>query len=79
VKKSVLLVALCMLFAMFSGCALEIPSISHAREVVQAYVHYNRTGELPQNIMQILKKTQAVRKAIFSRRLNRPAVRLRKH
>ncbi|NLG89239.1 MAG: tetratricopeptide repeat protein [Clostridiaceae bacterium] len=55
-KKSVLLVALCMLFAMFSGCALEIPSISHAREVVQAYVHYNRTGELPQNIMQILKR-----------------------
>lgn len=55
-KKSVLLVALCMIFTMFNGCALEIPSITHAREVVQAYVHYNRTGELPQNIAQILNR-----------------------
>ena len=53
-KKIALLLAFFMFTAALSGCTLEIVSISEAREVVDAYMHYQRTGNLPPDIDEML-------------------------
>ena len=45
---------LCMVISVFSSCALKIPSLQEAKEVVGAYAQYKQTGNLPSNIDEIL-------------------------
>lgn len=37
-----------------TGCSFNIPSLSEAKEVAEAFIHYSRTGELPENIYEII-------------------------
>jgi len=43
-----------MALMFFNGCALKIPSISEARNVIDSYLYYRQTGELPSDIAEIL-------------------------
>ena len=53
-KKTALILISFMIETVFNGCTLEIPTISKARVVVDAYLHYHRTGDLPPDIDEIL-------------------------
>ncbi len=59
-KKTALLLAFTIVFTALSGCSLEIPGINEAANVIQAFVYYNRTGNLPPNIEQILEDARGV-------------------
>mgnify|MGYP000860859794 FL=1 len=53
-RKTALLLVLCILFSLLSACTFKIPSISEAKKVIDAYVYYNQTGNVPSNISEIL-------------------------
>lgn len=53
-KKIAMLLVLCMTLMFFNGCVLKIPSISEARNVIDGYLYYRKTGELPSDIAGIL-------------------------
>ncbi|HCS73859.1 MAG TPA: hypothetical protein DIW17_08290, partial [Clostridiales bacterium] len=56
-KKIALLLVLSMTLMFFNGCALKILGISEARNVIDAYLYYRQTGELPSNIAEILEES----------------------
>lgn len=37
-----------------TGCSFRIPSLSEAKKVTAAFIHYSRTGELPDNLEEIM-------------------------
>lgn len=41
-------------FLNLAGCSFHIPGISEAKKVTEAFIHYSRTGELPDNIDDII-------------------------
>lgn len=53
-KKTALFLTFFVFASVLSGCTLEIASISEAREVIDAYMYYHRTGNLPADIHEIL-------------------------
>ncbi|MDD4296126.1 MAG: tetratricopeptide repeat protein [Ruminiclostridium sp.] len=57
-RKTALLLVLCILFSLFSACTFKIPSISEAKKVIDAYVYYNQTGDVPSNIDEVIGDTQ---------------------
>lgn len=53
-KKTALFLVLCILFSFLSACTFNIPSISEAKQVIDAYLYYNQTGKVPPNIGDII-------------------------
>lgn len=52
-RLSIVLVVI-ILCSNLSGCSFNIPDLSEAKDVASAFLHYSRTGELPDNIDEII-------------------------
>ncbi len=57
-KRVAVLLICCFMLTILNGCELRIPTLTEARDVISAYTYYNKTGELPQNISDVLWNDQ---------------------